>query len=83
MSEFFSKLFPLLLVSHNNFVIDQKLHHIAFLNILVNLIILGSFVPSSTQLFALFRPPLSNLVFPYIEVLNFLHHEKLLDFSIH
>ena len=39
MSEFFSKLFPLLLVSYNNFVIDQKLHHIAFLNIFINLII--------------------------------------------
>ena len=34
-------------------------------NILVNLIISGSFVPSSTQLFALFRPPLSNLLFQY------------------
>jgi len=40
-------------------------------------------VPSSTQLFALFRPPLSNLVSPYIEALNFLRHGTVLDFSIH
>ena len=39
MSEFFSKLFPLLWVSYDNFVIDKKLHHIAFLNIFINLII--------------------------------------------